>query len=291
VTATPTVRAARDADIPHVLVITIDRPDHGNAIDLSTAEALCAALASAEDDDDVKVIILQGSGRDLTSGTDAAEAFEMYLRAPGGSVGKFPSQRARLIALDEAWWGPRGLYARLLRCRKVTVLAARGNCFEAGLYFALACDLVLACPTARFANPRWRTIGVDGDVSMLINAVGLKRAKELMFTDRVWDGDQACRYGLVDDVVAEADLDVAVRELAQTCAAIMRDGIVTEKYAVAASLERMQTGTGFAAAQVVGASLSNLHSQPGECNLLREARDRGLESTLGTLRALHGGET
>jgi enoyl-CoA hydratase len=291
VTAQPTVRAARAADIPHVLVLTIDRPEHGNAVDLATANALCAALATAEDDDDVKVVVVQGAGTHLTCGSDAAEAFEMYRRAPGGSIGKFPSQRARLIALDEAWWGPRGLYARLLRCRKVTVLAARGNCFEVGLYFALACDLVLACPSARFANPRWRTIGVDGDVSMLINAVGLKRAKELMFTDRVWDGDQARRYGLVDDVVADADLDAAVRELARTCAAIMRDGIVTEKYAVTASLERMQTGTGFATAQVVGASLSNLHFQPGEFNLLREARDRGLESALGALRALHGGDT
>jgi enoyl-CoA hydratase len=268
VTAQPTVRAARAADIPHVLVLTIDRPEHGNAVDLATANALCAALATAEDDDDVKVVVVQGAGNHLTCGSDAAEAFEMYRRAPGGSIGKFPSQRARLIALDEAWWGPRGLYARLLRCRKVTVLAARGNCFEVGLYFALACDLVLACPSAR-----------------------LKRAKELMFTDRVWDGDQARRYGLVDDVVADADLDAAVRELARTCAAIMRDGIVTEKYAVTASLERMQTGTGFATAQVVGASLSNLHFQPGEFNLLREARDRGLESALGALRALHGGDT
>jgi hypothetical protein len=63
--------------------------------------------------------------------------------------------------------------------------------------------------------------------------------------------------------------------VAAMCASIMRDGIVSEKYAVFASLAKMGIDHAFAAATVVGASLTNIHFQPGEFNALREIRELG----------------
>lgn len=270
----------------HIARIRLNRAAEHNLISPDMARAICGFLTEVEENDAIKVVVLGGEGADLSRGWDPGAAWQMYVDAPGGATGKFPSQRARLVALDELWWGPRGLYFRLLHCRKVTILEARGECFDAGLYFTLCCDLTVAADDARFANPRWANVGVDGDMSLLIAAVGLKRAKELMFCVGVtWDADQARRYGLVDAVVAVNAVGTEAEQLAAMCASIMRDGIVTEKFAVFASLEKMGIGLSFAAATVVGASMSNLHFQPGEFNFLKEQRDHGSDAALAASRA------
>lgn len=260
----------------HIARITL----HAPRLDSASARALCGFLDEVEADDDVKVVVISPEGRDLSLGWDIQDSWRMYVDAPGGAIKKVPSQRARLIAQDELWWGPRGLYSRVLHCRKVTVLAARGQCLETGLFLTLCCDLVLAAADARFGNPRWTLLGVDGDVSLLIASVGLKRAKELMYCGTAWTAEAAQRYGLVDRAVATDELAGEIDVLAGICASIMRDGIVTEKYAVFASLEKMGVGMAFAAATVVAGSLSNIHFQPGETNVLREVREGGTDALL-----------
>ncbi len=249
---------------------------HGEELDPPTVRLLCDFLDRIEFDDAIKVVTLTGDGRNLSSGWDPRAAWSMFVDAPGGASKKVPSQRARLIALDELWWGPRGLWSRLLHCRKVTVLGAHGICHETGLYLTLCADLVVASADASFANPRWNLYGVDGDVSLLIATVGLRRAKDLMFCAAQWDAAQALEIGLIDWVVAD-DLHAECDRVAAMCASIMRDGIVSEKYAVFASLAKMGVAHSFAVATVVGASLTNIHFQPGEFNALREIRDRGPE--------------
>jgi enoyl-CoA hydratase len=267
----------------HIARITIRRPAAQNLFTRAMAPQLCGHLDTAERDDDVKVVVISGEGEHLSAGWDPQEAWDQYVDAPGGSVRKHPSQRARLLALDEQWWGPRGLYARLLRCTKITILQARGMCYETGLYLTLCSDLVVAGEDARFGCPRWRNIGMDGDMSLLIATVGLKRAKELMFCNVAWSAATALRHGLVDAVVP--DVAGRVQELASRCASIMRDGIVSEKFAVFASLEKMGVGHSFTATTVVAASLSNIHFQPGEYNFVKDLRDNGRDAALARSRA------
>lgn len=264
----------------HIGRIVIRRPETCNAFTLEMVAEFRDALTAMARDDAVKVIVIAAEGADLTRGLDPADVERMYQAAPGGSERKVPSQRARLLAQDALWWGPDGLYGRLLHCPKITILAARGLCHEVGLYLALYCDLVFADDSARFANPRWRHVGVDGDISMLVAAVGLKRAKELMYFGFEWPARDARAYGLIDEVVAPSELDAAVDRIATLCTQVMRDGIVTEKHVVFASLAKMQINTGFATATAVGAWASNVHFRPGEFNFLREARNAGLEAAL-----------
>jgi enoyl-CoA hydratase/carnithine racemase len=275
---------ALDVDLDRNLArITLRRPASANLLTAEMAAQIKSYLDVVARTDDIKVVVITGEGESLSAGADPEEAWAQYLRAPGGSLRKHPSQRARLQALDENWWGPDGLYFRLLHCPKVTIVEAKGDCFETGLYFTLCCDLTVAAADARFACPRWHNVGVDGDISLLIATVGLKRAKELMFCNAVWDAGQALDYGLVDDVADEPG--GRIEELASMCASIMRDGIVTEKYAVFASLEKMGIGHSFAATTVVAASLSNIHFQPDEYNFLRDVRDNGSEAALARSRA------
>ncbi|MBN9273851.1 MAG: hypothetical protein ABS81_01165 [Pseudonocardia sp. SCN 72-86] len=266
----------------YVARITLRRPEAQNLMTAAMAAQLCSHLDAVEEDDDIKVVVIAGEGDHLSAGWDPQEAWDQYLTAPGGAVRKHPSQRARLLALDENWWGPRGLYSRVLRCTRVTILQAHGMCYETGLYLALCSDLVVAGDDARFGCPRWHNVGVDGDLALLIATVGLKRAKELMFGNIAWSAVRAREYGLVDDVAH--DVSATAADLASMCASIMRDGIVTEKFAVFASLEKMGVGQSFAAATVVGASLSNLVFQPGEYNFLKDLRDNGPSAALARSR-------
>ncbi len=274
------VSVDRDRCVAH---LEIRRPERGNMLTARLAHDITEALDVVDRDDDIKVVIISGQGQHLSSGWDPKDSWDQYVDAPGGAVRKHPSQRARLIALDDNWWGPRGLYGRLLRCRKVAIVDARGDCLETGLYLTLCSDLVVASPDAAFGCPRWRNVGLDGDPSLLIAAVGLKRAKELMLCGRLWSAQTALNAGLVDYVVDEPTTKIT--ELASMCSSIMRDGIVTEKFAVAASLEKMGIGHAFAAATVVGASLSNIHFQPDEYNFLKDLRDNGTESALERSRS------
>lgn len=267
-------------DAAHIGRILIDRPLAGNAFTLDMVGAMRDAVTAFAADDAIKVIVIAAAGEDLTRGFDPEQVETMYKLAPGGSDRKVPSQRSRLLAQDALWWGPDGLYARLLHCPKVTVLAAKGLCREVGLYLSLCCDLVVAAETARWSNPRWRHIGVDGDISMLVAAVGLKRAKELLIFGLEWNAHEALEYGLVDVVTGTEQLDAAVQGMATLCTQVMRDGIVTEKHVVFASLAKLQIGTGFATAAAVGAWASNVHFREGEFNFLREARNHGLEAAL-----------
>jgi enoyl-CoA hydratase len=267
----------------YIATITIRRPAAGNLMTWTMAAEFAAHLADIDEDDDIKVVLIRGEGDDLCSGWDPADAWGQYLDAPGGSVRKHPSQRARLIALDDAWWGGKGLYQRLLHCRKVTIVEARGRCWDTGLYLVLCADLVVSAENATFGSPRWHNVGVDGDMSLLFATVGLKRAKELMYCNVAWSAQTALDYGLVDRVAENASAGAS--EIAAMCASIMRDGIVTEKYAVFASLEKLGVGLSFAATTVVGASLSNIHFQPEEFNFLREVRHEGAESALALSRA------
>jgi enoyl-CoA hydratase len=269
----------------HIARIRISRPERRNMIDVATGRLICDFLDQVEDDDDVTAVLLSGEGPDLSAGWDVTDVWSMYIDAPGGAVKKVPSQRARLIAVADNWWGPRGLYSRLLHCRKVTILEAQGDCFETGLFFALCCDLTIAAENARFGCPRWHTLGADGDLSLLIAAVGLKRAKDLMYTAVPWTASQALDYGLVDWLVPEDELTAKAVEIADMCASIMRDGIVSEKYALFASLEKMGVGLSFAASTIVASSLSNIHFQPGEFNFLAEMKRAGEASAVAASRA------
>lgn len=266
--------------------ITIDRPDAQNMLTAALVHDMTAHLDRVDNDDDIKAILLRSEGPDFCAGWDPVEAWSMYVEAPGGSVKKHPSQRARLIAQADLWWGPAGLYSRILHCRKVTIAEVRGSALDNGLLMTLCCDLAVASETARFGAPRWHALGADGDLSLLIASVGLRRAKELMYTRARWSAERALSYGLVDWVVADADLADKGREVGGMAASIMRDGIVTEKYAVFASLEKMGIGHAFAAATVVAASLSNIHYQPGEFNFLAEMRRNGEEEALRQSRGI-----
>jgi enoyl-CoA hydratase/carnithine racemase len=197
------VRVERDG---HVAVVTLNRPDAINAISQAMRRQLPAALQALEADDDVRAVVLTGSGpRGFCAGADIKEfaAAETSLQA-----------RRRLLQ--------GGIQDAIERFSKPVVAAIHGFCLGGGLEIALACDIRIAAAGAQFGLPETGLglIPGGGGTQRLPRIVGLGRALDLLLTGDRIDAAEAHRIGLVTRVVPEvADLLEEAMQVARRIAA------------------------------------------------------------------------
>ena len=175
-----------------VVVLTVNRPDALNALDVSTLTQLREELLGQRDDDSTRVIVLTGAGdRAFVAGADI----------------KYMSE----LAVDQAReWGELGqTVAQLLETSpKPTIAAINGFALGGGCEFALACDLRYAATTAKLGQPEIN-LGIIpgwGGTQRLARVCGLGVAKDLILTGRVVDAEEALRLGLVNDVFEPGEL-------------------------------------------------------------------------------------
>jgi enoyl-CoA hydratase/carnithine racemase len=198
----------------HVARITINRPERRNAMSWTVITEMRRRFAEARADDSVRAVVLTGAGdRAFCAGADLTGM------ASGASFAELHHARGELAHLF------REMYA----LGKPTIARVRGYALAGGFGLALACDLVVASDDAQFGTP-------EIDVGLwpymitvpLLRSMPPKRVLELMMTGRRVDATEGERLGFVTRVVAAAELDEAVDELAATVAgkspAIMRLG-------------------------------------------------------------------
>ena len=184
-----------------VVVWTIDRPEKMNALDGATIDALHAACARVEAavaggaEPAIAAVVITGAGdRAFVAGADIAELRER--RAADA-----------LAAINSR------LFDRVARLPVPTIAAVRGFALGGGCELAIACDLRVAGRSAKFGQPEV-SLGImaaAGGTYRLPALVGLGRARELLFTARIVDADEALAIGLCEQVVDDADvLDAAV---------------------------------------------------------------------------------
>jgi enoyl-CoA hydratase/carnithine racemase len=214
---TPEPALVRTADRGGVRTLTLHRPEALNALTPALLEELGAALATAADDDAVRVVVLTGTGRAFSAGVD----LKALAAAPpsGGDVAAVLNDPARRVT------------ELLSTMPKVTIAKVNGFCFTGALELALACDLVVVAEEAKLGDthakfglrPTW------GMSARLIHAVGPVRARELSYTARTLTGADALAYGIASHCVPLADLDAAVDELADAIAANSPESIAAYK--------------------------------------------------------------
>ncbi|HVW47219.1 MAG TPA: enoyl-CoA hydratase/isomerase family protein [Solirubrobacterales bacterium] len=186
-----------------VVRLTIDRPDRLNALSGELLDRLGARLAELGDDDAVRVLVLAGAGRAFSVGADVAD-FEAVVDEAG--------RRAYLGAAL-------AVYDSLADWPKPTIAAVDGLALGGGCELALACDLVVAGPTAEFALPELR-LGVVPSFALTRGRERLSRGALalLTFSGRRIDARQARELGLVD-VIAAASAEAEAESLAAEIAA------------------------------------------------------------------------
>jgi enoyl-CoA hydratase/carnithine racemase len=199
-------------------VVTFNRPAVDNAIDAKLAAELSDVCADMTHDQDVKVVIITGTGeRAFAVGADPCQISSTF----DDKQGIIQSSIATPVA---------GLACPV-------IAAVNGDALGQGLELALACDLRIAVETARFALSHIASglIPWDGATQRLPRLVGTAKAMEMLLTGQVIDAAEAYRIGLVNRVVKREELMPLVMEIGQTMAS--KTSSLALKYAKEAILK------------------------------------------------------
>jgi enoyl-CoA hydratase/carnithine racemase len=202
-----------------VATLTLNRPEHGNAVVPEMARDLLTALSALEDDQKIRVLILTGAGRQFCAGADLAE-FQRYL--------------AEDLQRTEEPYNARVLHPvtrRLVDCRLPLIAAINGGATAGGLDLALACDIRIAASNAKLGETYIR-LGLapgNGGSYFLPRLLGSGLAAELALTGDLVDAARALQIGLVNHVVDPAELANAAIALAARIASYPRLAIEATK--------------------------------------------------------------
>ncbi|MCX5999602.1 MAG: enoyl-CoA hydratase/isomerase family protein [Chloroflexi bacterium] len=268
-----------------IATITLNRPEKLNVLNMmGTNEGVFTdmlnALTEAEDDDSVKVIVIRGAGKHFCAGEDLSQAGFVYGFGTGKKGERRPSERIRL-KYDKKFMSD---WCRLLYCPKLTIGVGHGYCLGAGTMILNFTDFAIVTDDAElgFIEERIGTVGsANPFVMSLILTVGLKRARDLIFTARRFSGKEAAGMNLVTRSVPADQIDKEVKDLAEDLAMLPRDGIAIGK----ASLELWMNIMGMHTASISAAYMShtlftNLRWEADEYNFFRERREQGLTDSL-----------
>ncbi len=225
-----------DRDTPGLAVLTLNRPQAMNALSGALMAALAAQIDALAADPAVRVLLLTGAGKAFCAGLDLKELGSGSRRLGEGEMGV--AAHDPVAALDR-FAGP-------------VIGAINGVAVTGGFELALACDVLLASPAARFADTHAR-IGIApgwGLSQKLSRAIGPYRAREVSFTGNWVSAEQAAAWGFVNRVVpaerllAEAralaaDMLGTVPEMLLRYKAVIRDGYALP-FGEAMALERQR---------------------------------------------------
>ena len=186
-----------------VAVITINRPQKLNALNIQTRTEGAAALDELREDAEVRVVVITGAGeKAFVAGADIAE-FEGRTAV---------TQRDVMTA--------RSLFTAVDTFPKPVIAMINGFCLGGGCELALSCDIRVASETARFGQPEIN-LGIipgGGGTQRLTRLVGEGKAMELILTGDMIDAQHAFNLGLVNLVVPAADLEAKTMEMANRIA-------------------------------------------------------------------------
>jgi 2-(1,2-epoxy-1,2-dihydrophenyl)acetyl-CoA isomerase len=189
----------------YVAVLSLNRPDRLNAISVPLREEVHAAVAALKADDEVRALVLTGAGRGFCAGADLMGTGPV-------ATGRVEEPTSQLGRLDEEGWV--GRWATMwAHFDKPVIGAINGVAAGAGMSTALACDVRIGSPAARFKSVFIeRSLSPDSGLSYFLpRIVGYAAAADLIFTSRAVDAEEALSIGLLNRIVpAERLVDEAV---------------------------------------------------------------------------------
>lgn len=179
----------------NIAIITFNRPEAMNALNNQTRAEFGQAIEDVAADDEIKVLILTGSGKSFVAGSDIKEFNKTT-----------PYAAHNIMRLGE----------KVEKLEKPVIAAVNGFCLGGGCEIAMGCDIIIASEKAKFGQTEIN-IGIipgGGGTQRLQRLIGPCRAKELIFTGEIIRAEEADRIGLVNRVVPMDELMPAAKELA-----------------------------------------------------------------------------
>ncbi len=203
--------------------ITLNRPKALNVYNLRMRDELYQALEAVRDDSEVKVVILKAAGnRAFCAGADLSE----FLTAPSPVI-------ARQVRFGRDIWG------LFLKINKPLVAALHGYVLGSGIEMALLCDIRIASEDAQFGVPEMGLgiIPAAGGSQTIPRTVNRGFALEMLLSGRWIKADEACRIGLVNQVVKRSDLSSTVEHIADRIGSFDQLAVSYAKQAVVRGLD------------------------------------------------------
>ncbi len=229
-----TVLYAKDGRIAR---ITLNRPEKLNAINDAMPRELREAVAAANADDEVHIIVLAGAGRAFCAGYD----LELY------------AERPRPVPYSQNLpWDPMVDYAgmsentacfmSLWRSFKPVICRVQGYAVAGGSDIALCADLVIMAEDARIGYPPARVWGCP-TTAMWVYRLGAERAKRMLLTGDLITGAEAVRLGLVSEAVPASELDATVERWAARMTGVPRNQLMMQKLMINQAYDNMGLAT------------------------------------------------
>ena len=235
--------------------ITLNRPERLNAIDEEMPGEIAAAVAEANADDRVHVIVLGGAGRAFCAGYD----LKLYAEETGPSsytqdMPWDPMLDFKLMSRNTE------RFMSLWRSYKPVICRVQGYAGSGGSDIALACDIVIMAEDAQIGYPPVRVWGCP-TTAMWVYRLGAEKAKRMLLTGDYVDGVEAAKMGLVLEAVPAADLDARVETLAQRMAGIPKSQLMMQKLMINQAYDNM----GLASTQMIATLFDGItrHSPAG----------------------------
>lgn len=193
-----------------VATITLNRPTKLNAYSEVMVHEIIAALADARDDDEIRAIIITGTGRGFCSGGDISRDFQYPARYRGHKMEAMLEMRENMHQL----------VTLLQRFDKPTIAAVNGAAVAGGLTLALSCDFRIAAESAKLGDTslKFSLIPDEGGAYLFPKFMGLERALKMSLFSEVYPAHQAKELGLVTEVVPDAELMTTARNWAECLA-------------------------------------------------------------------------
>jgi enoyl-CoA hydratase len=241
-----------------VLHARFNRPDSLNAIDHATHKDLARLFSEVANDDQTNVLVLSGAGKAFSAGGDL-DYIQKMIDSPQ-------------MFLDDMGDIKKIVFS-MLDCPKPILAKLHGNAIGLGATIALFCDIVMAAPGVKIADPHVRLGFTAGDGGAVIwpHLIGHARAKEFLMTGRPILSEDAERMGLINRVVPREELDKAVNDLADELSNGATRAIQWTKLSINIGLKQLAHAV--MDASVAYEALSNVTSDHREAvRALREKR-------------------
>ncbi|HZS82804.1 MAG TPA: enoyl-CoA hydratase/isomerase family protein [Stellaceae bacterium] len=207
-----------------VAILTLNRPERMNALSKRLVEEIKAAIAAADADPEIRVLIVTGAGdKAFSAGYDIKESAE----APKRGLAEWRARMQQDIAFTYTPWD----------CSKPVIAMINGFCLAGALEFAQCCDIRYCADDARFGVVETRF--ANGIATLMMPWILGNRCRELIYTGDMFGAEEAHRLGLVDRVFPKAELRAETLKIAKRMARVALDCLKYNKRAINQSFEIM----------------------------------------------------
>jgi enoyl-CoA hydratase len=267
-----------------IATVTLNRPKKFNAIRPPMPEEIEQALARANGDRNVRVIVLQGAGEAFCAGFDFSEQLDHFKAwgLPGGGEEWDPGRD--MMAVTSPFTGPVPKFMAIWRSPKPVIAKIHGWCVGGASEMALLADIVIAADDARLGTPYSRVWGCHL-TGMWIYRLGLTRAKLFALTGESISGKEAAAIGLVNMSFPAGRLDAETHRWATRLAKIPVTQLAAMKLITNQAFENM----GLQTTQILGTILDGyMRNTPEAKAFVKTARDKGVGAAVAERDAPFG---